>query len=211
MPVPDTFMIAPDFCECPFCLECYPNTECRHGLFKINDYDKTGRACYICKKCLQKAQTDRRFDEEITARVFREKLGKLVKVTAEDKIMTEKEIKRRADEYARELVSQLYDGNQKEKIIDILKTGYKDGYLAGLSDCVVYKCPHCKLLKTNQFLKKDNNKLKQALYYAKKNVFAELNDETAESNEWLLGRVQDLEAENAELKEQLKKIEEGWF
>ena len=41
--------------------------------------------------------------------------------------------------------------------------------------------------------------------------FAELNDETAESNEWLLGRVQDLEAENAELKEQLKKIEEGWF
>nr|DAD61986.1 MAG TPA: protein of unknown function (DUF5320) [Caudoviricetes sp.] len=38
-----------------------------------------------------------------------------------------------------------------------------------------------------------------------------MNDETAESNEWLLGRVQDLEAENAELKEQLKKIEEGWF
>ena len=40
MPVPDTFMIAPDFFECPFCLECYPDTECRHGLFKINDYDK---------------------------------------------------------------------------------------------------------------------------------------------------------------------------
>lgn len=85
MPVPDRFTLAPDFFQCPFCLECYLDTECRHGLFRINDYDETGRAYYICKKCFQKAQTDEKFDEEITARVFKEKLGRLVKIARRKK------------------------------------------------------------------------------------------------------------------------------
>ena len=38
----------------------------------------------------------------------------------------------------------------------------------------------------------------------KSNVFAELNDETAQSNEMLMNEVIDLEKENAELKEELE-------
>ena len=80
MPVPDTFVIAPDFFQCPFCLKDYPDTECKHVLFRINDTDKVGRYYICCKKCFNKANIDKRYDNTITNRVFNEKLGRLVRI-----------------------------------------------------------------------------------------------------------------------------------
>lgn len=51
-------------------------------------------------------------------------------------------------------------------------------------------------------LTNENRILKQG----KTNVFAELNDETAESNAMLMDKVADLEQENAELKAQIEKM-----
>lgn len=80
MPVPDEFIIAPDFFQCPFCLKDYPDTEMKHGFFRKNETDKEGRTYYICKKCFARAQEDKKFDDEITTRVFREKLGRKIRI-----------------------------------------------------------------------------------------------------------------------------------
>lgn len=85
MPVPDEFKIAPDFFQCPWCLKDYPDTELMHGFFRKNIADKTGRVYYICKNCFKRAQTDKKFDEEITAKVFKERLGRLIEVAKEKK------------------------------------------------------------------------------------------------------------------------------
>lgn len=80
MPVPDEFKIAPDFFVCEFCNKGYPDTERRTALFRIKDTDNVGRAYYICNTCFQKAQDDKSFDDEITAKVFRENLGRKVRI-----------------------------------------------------------------------------------------------------------------------------------
>ena len=49
-------------------------------------------------------------------------------------------------------------------------------------------------------LKKENNNLKEQLYCCKQNVFAELNQETAESNEYLLQKIADLEEQINKMK-----------
>lgn len=80
MPVPDTFVIAPDFFQCPFCMKDYPDTDMKHGFFRKNITDKEGRVYYICKTCFNKAQSDEKFDKKITDKVFNENLGRFIRI-----------------------------------------------------------------------------------------------------------------------------------
>ena len=53
-------------------------------------------------------------------------------------------------------------------------------------------------------LEKENAELKQKLYSSDKNVFAELNEETAKSNAYLMDKVEYLEKENAKFSKMLE-------
>lgn len=80
MPIPDLFFRAPDFFQCPWCLKDYQDTELKHGFFRVNDDDQIGRVYYICKNCLDKAEKNKQFEKRITNKVFKNKLGRVVKI-----------------------------------------------------------------------------------------------------------------------------------
>ena len=78
----------------------------------------------------------------------------------------------------------------------------------GEDDCQQYLTnPLLGAIFKIETLEKENAELEMSLKIErqnKSNVFAELNDETAQSNEMLMNEVIDLEKENAELKEELE-------
>lgn len=82
MPVPDRFEIAADFGVCNFCNKSYSDISdnFKTVVFRIDEEDKIGRIYECCKNCFEKANSDKKYDDKITAKVFTEKLGRVVRL-----------------------------------------------------------------------------------------------------------------------------------
>ena len=81
MPVPDEFVIAPDFTHCEMCDKCYPDNQIVH--VKV-DNDKQGvmhevRHYAMCKFCREKCRTDSEYEKYVTDKVFSMNLGRRMK------------------------------------------------------------------------------------------------------------------------------------
>lgn len=81
MPVPDEFIIAPDFEQCQICEKDYPDNKFIHVAV---DNDKTGaehekRWLNICCDCREKCRIDSRYEKFVTDQVFKLKLGRRIK------------------------------------------------------------------------------------------------------------------------------------
>lgn len=81
MPVPDYFVIAPDFCLCEICEKDYPDNKFVHVAV---DNEKTGdeherRWTTICCDCREKCRNDSEYEKFVTEKVFRLKLGRRLK------------------------------------------------------------------------------------------------------------------------------------
>ena len=82
MPVPDEFVLAPDFGLCEICGQTKPDTDFCPVI--INN-DKPGeenekRWYEICKDCRERARTDKDYERYITEKVFAMKLGRRVRI-----------------------------------------------------------------------------------------------------------------------------------
>ena len=78
MPVPDEFIIAPDFALCVYCGKTYPDTvENMHRVLIKKDGER--RIYEACIHCIAKAKTDAAYDEYMTNKTFNEKLGRRLK------------------------------------------------------------------------------------------------------------------------------------
>ena len=82
MPVPDEFVIAPDFGLCEICEKDYPDNKFVHVAV---DNDLSGeehekRWLTICAYCREKCRTDSKYEEYVTDKVFKLKLGRRLKV-----------------------------------------------------------------------------------------------------------------------------------
>lgn len=85
MPVPDSFERFHDFFQCPFCEKDYSDKYLKSAFIKINDSDVTGRACHICRFCLEKAKQDKEYDKFVTDKAFREKIGRSARLCSQKK------------------------------------------------------------------------------------------------------------------------------
>ncbi len=78
MPVPDLFIIAPDFTVCEYCGKSYADTaENMHRV--LIEKDGARRIFVACVHCIAKAKTDAAYDEYMTDKTFNEKLGRSLK------------------------------------------------------------------------------------------------------------------------------------
>lgn len=78
MPVPDEFVIEPDFQLCEICEKDYPDNE---FVYVAVDNDKVGtehekRIYSMCKYCREKCRTDSEYEKYVTEKVFNLKLGR---------------------------------------------------------------------------------------------------------------------------------------
>lgn len=75
MPVPDMFTIAPDFTECVYCGKCYPDTV--ENIHRIRVEKNGERRIYIaCVNCIERAKSDKAYEDYMTDKTFAEKLGR---------------------------------------------------------------------------------------------------------------------------------------
>lgn len=78
MPVPDLFIIAPDFTVCEYCGKPYEDTsENMHRV--LIEKDGARRIFFACVHCIAKAETDAAYDEYMTDKTFNEQLGRRLK------------------------------------------------------------------------------------------------------------------------------------
>lgn len=75
MPVPDEFIIAPDFTVCEYCGKSYEDTVENMHPIRV---EKNGeyRIFCACVNCITKAKSDEKYDEYMTNKTFSEKLGR---------------------------------------------------------------------------------------------------------------------------------------
>ena len=78
MPVPDTFIIAPDFTVCEYCGKSYADTAENMHRVQI-EKDGARRIFVACVHCIAKAKIDAAYDEYMTDKTFNEKLGRKLK------------------------------------------------------------------------------------------------------------------------------------
>lgn len=85
MPVPDRFEIAHDFQLCEICNKCKSDNEFRHVAVQRSEEitDGIARWCSICENCYQKCKADSDFEKYVTDFVFRNELGRLIKIRGE--------------------------------------------------------------------------------------------------------------------------------
>lgn len=78
MPVPDLFIIAPDFIVCEYCGKSYADTaENMHRV--LIEKDGARRIHKACVHCIARAKTEPDYDEYMTNKAFSEKLGRRLK------------------------------------------------------------------------------------------------------------------------------------
>ncbi len=78
MPVPDEFIIAPDFTICEYCGKSYADTnENIHRVLIGNNGEE--RVFVACIHCIEKAKIDKDYENYMTEKTFKEKLGRLLK------------------------------------------------------------------------------------------------------------------------------------
>ncbi len=78
MPVPDIFVIAPDFALCVYCGKTYPDTIENMHRIKV-EKDGKKRIYEACVHCIEKASKDKAYDDYMTDKTFNEKLGRQIK------------------------------------------------------------------------------------------------------------------------------------
>ena len=81
MPVPDEFVLAPDFGLCEICGQTKPDTDFCPVV--VNN-DKPGeenekRWCEICKDCRERCRNEPAFEKYVTEKVFKLRLGRVVR------------------------------------------------------------------------------------------------------------------------------------
>lgn len=81
MPVPDEFVLAPDFRLCEICGQTKPDTDFCPVI--INN-DKPGeenekRLYSICSECRERCRNEPAFEKYVTEKVFKLKLGRVVR------------------------------------------------------------------------------------------------------------------------------------
>ena len=81
MSASETFVIAPDFQFCEICEKSYPDNEFVHVLVS-NDSDCAVqyRRYSMCTGCREKCRVDKEYENYVTNKVFKLKLGLLVKI-----------------------------------------------------------------------------------------------------------------------------------
>lgn len=78
MPVPDLLIIAPDFTVCEFCGKSYADTaENMHRILVGHNGEE--RVFEACIHCIEKARTNRDYENYMTEKTFNEKLGRRLK------------------------------------------------------------------------------------------------------------------------------------
>lgn len=78
MPVPDIFVIAPDFALCVYCGKTYPDTIENMHRIKV-EKDGKKRIYEACVHCIERAKNDRAYEDYMTDKTFNEKLGRQIK------------------------------------------------------------------------------------------------------------------------------------
>lgn len=78
MPVPDEFIIAPDFTACVYCGKTYADTaENMHRV--MIEKDGARRIYKACVHCIARAKAEPEFEEFMTEKTFSENLGRKLK------------------------------------------------------------------------------------------------------------------------------------
>ena len=83
MPVPDEQKLCDDWGQCDICEKDHPLGETAHVIVDDENPDarlRNYRYVGICKPCREKCKADREFEKSVVKKVFKEKLGRPVKV-----------------------------------------------------------------------------------------------------------------------------------
>lgn len=87
MPVPDEFLLAPDFGLCEMCNKTVPDTNFVHVIVNNdNPREENEKRWYeICKDCRERCRNEPAFEKYVTEKVFKLRLGRVVRVRRKDK------------------------------------------------------------------------------------------------------------------------------